>query len=103
MSLVRIQPFIYFLTPLGEAEAHFLANSETFEVPITYGCFMLETKENWWWPNTQVRLCESVSALRSSAHSPIHLPDDLFEELKPHILRHKRSPFYERAKRESCI
>lgn len=97
MGMTRIIPHMYLFTPLGPAEAHFLWSSDTFEVPISYGCFISETKENWWWSNTHVRICESVTAIRSGKHSPIYISDDLFEELKHHIKRHTRSPFYERA------
>lgn len=96
-TLTRIVPHFYLLTPLGASEAHFLWGSDTFEAPVTWCCFQSETKENWWWPNTLVRLCESITALRSGDHSPIYLSDKLFAELKPHILRHTGSPFYERA------
>lgn len=90
-------PHMDLFTPLGVAEAHFIWGADTFENYVTYGCFMLETKENWWWPNTQVRLCESVSSERSKQHSEIHVEDDLFTTLIPHILRHKKSPLYQRA------
>lgn len=94
--LQRIAPHFYLFTPLGPAEAHFVWGSATYEVPVSWGCFMCETKENWWWPNTQVRLCESITAMRSDQHSPIYVSDELLETLRPHILRHKKSPFYER-------
>lgn len=97
MGLTRLTPHMYLFTPLGPAEAHFVWGSETFEVPVTYGCFICETKENWWMPNTWVRLCESISALRGAGHSEFYLTDDQFETLRPHILRHKKSPLYERA------
>jgi hypothetical protein len=90
--LIRLDPFMFLLTPLGVAEAHFLL-AETSEVPYQWGCFQCETKENWWWPNDQVRIIESVSASRSAAHSPIHLSDEKLETLKPHIARHFYSPF----------
>lgn len=93
--ITRLIPLIYLLTPLGKAEAHFLWNSDSFEVSASYGCFMDETKENWWWPNTQVRLCESITAERSREHTDFHLSDALLETLRPHILRHRKSPFYE--------
>lgn len=96
MSLIRLKPHMYLATPLGDAEAHFLWIPDTFENPYLYGCFQRETKENWWWPNNQVRLCESVSCERGYDHTPFFLSDDLFRELTPHILRHKLSPFYER-------
>lgn len=93
MPLVRLEPFIYLQTPLGVAEAHFLW-CESFEVPFRWGCFQVETKENWWWANQHVRLCESISAARDEFHSPIWLDQELFNTLIPHILRHKLSPHY---------
>ncbi len=98
MSLIRLDPFIYLYTPLGLAEAHFLAR-ETFEVPYSWGCFQAETKENWWWANQHVRLCESVSAGRDGSHTPIFLDEEMFDTLRPHILRHTTSPFFDRAQR----
>lgn len=100
-TLVRITPHLYLFTPLGPAEAHWLVCSDTFEVSINYGCFIIETKENWWWPNTQVRLCESITAGRDDQHSPIYISDELFQTLRPHILRHNKSPFYKRAAKDS--
>lgn len=93
--LIRLDPFMYLLTPLGVAEAHFL-RVETSEVPYQWGCFQCETKENWWWPNDQVRIVESISAGRSAVHSPIHLDPNILETLKPHIARHFHSPFQEK-------
>ncbi len=93
MSLLRLDPFIYLMTPLGIAEAHFV-RVETSEVPYQFGCFQCETKESWWWPNHLVRLVESISAGRAGAHSPIHVSEDMKETLAPHILRHKHSPLY---------
>jgi hypothetical protein len=102
MSITRIVPHMYLFTPLGPAEAHFIWGSDTFEVSVTYCCFQCETKENWFWPNTLVRLCESITALRDDSHSPIYVSDALFETLRPHILRHKKSPLYERAAAKSA-
>lgn len=96
-DITPLTPFMVLITPLGIAEAHFLWVRPSFEVPVNFGCFQRETKENWWWDNKVVRLCESISAGRSGNHSPIFLSDDLFDELRPHILRHKQSPFYKRA------
>lgn len=99
---IRLVPHMYLFTPLGVAEAHFLWMPDGYENSISYGCFICETKENWWFANTQVRICESVSNLRSDAHTPIYVPDDLYETLKPHILRHKKSPLYARAAAENA-
>ena|ERR1700733_9370559 len=97
MSITRLEPFLYLLTPLGEAEAHFIRDLGSFETPITYGCFQCETKENWWWPNQLVRLSESVTAMRTMDATPFCVSDELFTTMRKHILRHKRSPLYARA------
>lgn len=97
MALIRLEPCIYLFTPLGVAEAHFLESPEGSETNAMWTCFQVETKECWQWPNPLIRLCESISAIRSIEHSPIEIADDYFETLRPHILRHKQSPFYERA------
>lgn len=93
MSLIRLEPFIYLMTPLGEAEAHFL-RMETREVPYEFLCFQTETKECWGWPNHLVRIIHSISAGRDGTHSAIILDDDMKNTLGPHILRHKLSPLY---------
>lgn len=95
-DLIRLTPIIYLYTPLGVAEAHFLESSGP-DVPLSWVTFQCETKENWNWANQHVRLCESISIARSADHSPIHLPQDLFDTLAPHILRHKKSPLYAQA------
>jgi hypothetical protein len=98
MALIRLVPHMWLLTPLGVAEAHFLETPEDFETNAAWTCFQVETKENWIWPAPLVRLCESISGMRSIDHSPIEITDEYFETLLPHILRHTESPFYERAK-----
>lgn len=98
-DITAISPLMVLLTPLGIAEAHFIWVRPSFEVPVNFGCFQRETKENWWWNNQQVRLCESISLGRPGNHSDIFLSDEMLEELKPHILRHKGSPFYDKMKR----
>lgn len=93
--LQRLVPIIYLETPLGPAEAHWLAVPEADETPAHFGVFQCETKENWWWPNDQVRIRASASASRGDSRSPIHLSPERLSALRPHILRHKKSPFYE--------
>ena len=93
---LRLDPILYLHTPLGVAEAHFVhyAGGDVHKV---WGTFQVETKENWWWPNPWVRLCESATALRDVQHSAIYLNDAELETLGRHILRHKLSPLYARA------
>lgn len=97
MSLIRLIPHIYLVTPLGVAEAHFLETPESFETNAVWTCFQVETKEGWQWPMPLVRICESISGMRDEAYSPFILSEDYFETLRPHILRHRRSVFYEAA------
>lgn len=86
------------LTPFGEAEADFMWVSESPDVASEYQCWLLETGEPWWFPQPLVRALRSMSASRRCAPSDIHLPDALLDRYRQHILRHKQSPFYDRAK-----
>jgi hypothetical protein len=97
MSLVRIVPHMYVFTPFGVAEAHFLEVPKGFETNSVWTCFQVETKECWQWPNPMIRICESISGMRSGEYSPFMISDEYFATLRPHILRHKHSPFYKRA------
>ena len=97
MAILRVEPIIYLFTPLGVAECHFYETPSGFETNPLWHCFQRETKEPWVWPNPMVRLCESISGSRSTAHSDFELDDAYFETLRPHILRHKKSPLYQRA------
>ena len=96
-NLIRLTPVMYVLTPLGEAEAHFLQVPIGNDSYVQWGCFQSETKENWWWDNTLIRLIGSISSRRGDSHSDFYLSDEMFATLMPHILRHKKSSFYERA------
>jgi hypothetical protein len=96
MPLIRIEPHIFVMTPLGRAEAHFLLSPDNVEVYAEWCCFQSETKENWWWPAPMVRLCSSITGIRDGEHSDIIVSDEYLETLRPHILRHKESPFYDR-------
>lgn len=95
--ILELKKTFFVNTPLGTAEAFFLESDVGLvERPVLVGVFQCETKEFWWWPNNQVRLCHSISAMRSLEQSPIHLSDDMMDTLKPHILRHTESPFHYR-------
>lgn len=93
MSFTVLPSIIPLLTPLGEAEAHFIS-CDGLELPAMWGVFQCETLENWFWPNNQVRLMRSISANRHATASLIYLSSDAIDSLRPHILRHKLSPFY---------
>ena len=87
---------MFILTPLGEAEAHFLQVPINNDNYVQWGCFINETKENWWFDNTMVRIVGSCSGRRDSNVSPFFLSQGMLEMMTPHILRHKRSPLYEK-------
>jgi hypothetical protein len=89
---------LYLFTPLGVAEAHFYEAPESFETNAVWTCFQVETKENWLWPSPMVRLCESISGTRDGTHSSFNIDDEYLEVLRPHILRHRYSPLYERVR-----
>jgi len=97
-DLIRLVPHMLLLTPLGVAEAHFLEISGDVETNAFWLCFQVETKEQWEWPAPLVRLCGSISGMRTNSHSPIMVSDEYLETLRPHVLRHKKSPFYGRVK-----
>lgn len=96
-NLLRLIPILYVVTPLGQAEAHFLQVPEINDNYCQWGCFINETKENWWFDNTLVRIVGSVSSRRGDNYSDFYLSDEMFKSLLPHILRHKHSPLYDRA------
>jgi hypothetical protein len=98
MNLQRIVPPIYLYTPLGAAEAHWIQVPKDADSYVYFICFMMETKECWAWPNTMIRMAESVSAVRAANHSEIRVKDDMLETLRPHIMRHKGSPLYDAIK-----
>lgn len=85
----------YFVhTPLGLAEVWYIRDDDLVEHTCQVGVFQEETKELWFWPNSQVRLAGSVSAMRDDKHSDIYLSAERFEFLAAHIRRHTKSPFY---------
>jgi hypothetical protein len=100
-NLIRLDPILYVKTPLGDAEAHFLQVPSGNEGYTQWGCFQTETKEQWWFDNTLVRLIGSISARRGDRMSEFYIDHEMLVMLLPHILRHKHSPLYERAIHES--
>ena len=101
MAFIRLVPHAYVFTPYGVAEVHFLETPDGFETNATWMCMQVETKEWWQWPTPMVRGCESISGMRDTSYSPFGITDAYFETLRPHILRHKLSPLYERAAKAS--
>lgn len=81
-------------TPLGVALVWAVTDKDTVELGMLFHTFQLETGEPWSWRNPDVRICGSNSARRHDDHTPIHLTPERLEFLKPHIARHRRSPFY---------
>lgn len=97
--LIELRQPLYLETPLGIAEAKFLKADGAEETSALWGVFQCETKENWWWPNSKVRLCESASAMRDARRSEIYLSAEEIEALGPHIMRHLESKFHWRVKK----
>jgi|ERR1700722_2778774 len=97
MAFTRLVPHFYVFTPFGVAEVHFLETPDGFETNSVWTCFQVETKECWQWPTPMIRLCESISGIRDGECTDFGISPDYFETLRPHILRHKLSPLYERA------
>lgn len=87
----------YLHTPLGEAEADFMWVSDSADLATEYQCWLFETNEVWWFPQPLVRAVKSMSSFRRGKASEILLSDAQFEGYAVHILRHKLSPFYDRA------
>lgn len=87
------------MTPFGEAEADFMWVSDSADMASEYHCWLLETNEVWWFPQPLVRAVKSMSSYRRGLASEIIIPDALLRAYAPHILRHRNSPFYERARK----
>ena len=98
-EVLEVSPF-YVETPLGVAEVKWLRTTDVVEITAQFGVFQCETKENWWWPNSEVRLCGSNSAKRDDCHSPIYLSDERVAFLMPHIRRHKKSELFWRLSKD---
>jgi hypothetical protein len=88
----------YLMTPFGEAEADYMWVSDSADMASEYHCWIFETNEVWWFPQPLVRAVKSMSSYRRGLASEILLSDALLRAYAPHLLRHKLSPFYERAK-----
>ena len=82
---VQLNPPLSVITPLGPALAYFIWGVDRL---VWFGCFQDETGENWWFLNSQIRLCVSMSDGQFKT-SPIKLPSAMQEFLKPHIARNK--------------
>lgn len=86
------------LTPFGEAEASHMWVPDSPDAASEFLCWILETNESWWFPQALVRGVRSMSSHRRGRPSEIVLPEPMLERYANHIMRHKNSPFYERAK-----
>lgn len=84
MSITRIDPPLSVLTPLGDAEAHFLWCLGPNEY-LYFVCFQLETGECWTFDNRHVRLAPVITACRPTTSPIAPLPG-----LEPHLARHTR-------------
>lgn len=85
------------LTPFGEAESDLEWISDSPDSPTEFSCWIIETGENWWFPQPLVRAVISMSAPRRGEPSPIVMTDDLLHRYAVHILRHKKSQFRKQA------
>ena len=93
-----VEPIAKILwTPFGVAECDARYWPDSPDLPCTFSCWMLETRENWVFPQQLVRACESMASPAHGCGSDIFMPDKLLESYLPHVLRHHGSPFYERA------
>lgn len=98
LDVNRIVPIErHVLTPFGEADADFMLVPDSPDFATEFCCWLFETNECWWFPQTLVRAVRGFSAFKRGKSSDIVLSDALFERYARHILRHKQSPFYERA------
>jgi len=83
--ILQLNPPLEMITPLGEAEAHFLENEGD---RIFFGVFQKVTGENWWFENHHVRLATCLTSGRPKV-STITLSMTMKSALAPHLRRHK--------------
>lgn len=86
------------MTPFGEAHADLIYISENSDDPTEFQCWLLETGEVWWFAQPHVREIPRFNEPYRSGITDIQLSDALLHKYAKHILRHKRSPFYDKAK-----
>jgi len=79
--ILQLNPPLEMVTPLGEAEAHFLESSGD---RIYFGVFQKNTGENWWWENCNIRLGKCLTSGRCNLSS-IKLTPDLEKALSEHL------------------
>ena len=96
----NIEPICKLLmTPFGVAECDAREWPDSHDMMLQYCCWMIETRENWVFPQMLIRACESMSGPYHGESTDIYLSPEMLASYAPHILRHKRSPFYEAAKK----
>jgi len=83
--ILQLNPPLIVITPLGEAEAHFLQSESDL---IYFGVFQKATGEQWWWENNHVRLATCLTGGRFSV-SCMQLPSGMDAALSKHRERHK--------------
>lgn len=81
-KFTQLNPPLPMMTPLGEAWAHFIW-SEGLETNVHFGCFQVETGENWWWENHNVRLVKNISVGHVNLTPIPPVPG-----LEPHLARY---------------
>lgn len=82
MTITRIDPPLYFETPLGPSVCHFVWEAGV-EVDVQWCCFIEKTGEPWWWPNNKIRLQTNITSGRYST-SEIKETPEMTLALTPH-------------------
>lgn len=85
MTITRIEPPLYFETPLGPSVCHFVWEGGK-EIDVEWCCFLEKTGEPWWWANSQIRMRTNISSGRYST-SKIHETPEMTKALAPHRKR----------------
>jgi hypothetical protein len=84
-------------TAFGPAECDARLWPDSPDMPCLYSCWLLESRENWIFPQQLVRATESMAGPTHGEYSDIQLSDDLLASYAKHIARHRKSPFYDQA------
>jgi|ERR1700742_333233 len=85
-------------TVLGLAQCDLIWIGDSTDEASEFHCWIFETNESWWFPQPLVRAIKSMSVFQRGISSEIMITEEHLKNYKEHILRHKKSPFYERMK-----
>jgi len=83
--IIQLDPPLEMITPLGEAEAHFL---ESEGDRVFFGVFQKVSGENWWFENHLIRLAPCLTSGRPEV-STITLSTMMKSALAEHLKRHR--------------